>query len=99
MRSATIPSLFLAICLAGCASSKVGNEIDYRTAKGAPSMIYIENFDLGQTVVQSDPGTISGRKRLIDFREQDPAKKLQELSDLLAKSLVEDLNKKNIPAT
>ena len=94
----TLSSLSLAAFLFGCASSEVGNEIDHRAAAGAPSMIYVENFDLGETVVRSDPGTLTGRPRLIRFRGNNPAEELHELSDLLANSLVSDLKKKNLPA-
>ena len=90
--------LSCAVFLLGCASSKVTDEIDHRAAAGAPSMIYVENFDLGETVVKSDPGTLSGRPRLIQFRRENPADELRELSDLLANSLVADLNKKHLPA-
>jgi len=61
-------------------------------------MIYVENFDLGETVVKSDPGTLTGRPRLIHFRREDPAEELHALSDLLANSLVADLNSKHLPA-
>ncbi|HLX27541.1 MAG TPA: DUF4410 domain-containing protein [Casimicrobiaceae bacterium] len=90
--------LALAAFVAGCATSKVTNEIDHRAASAAPSMIYVENFDLGETVVKSDPGTLTGRPRLIQFRRQNPAEELHELSDLLANSLVDDLNRKKLPA-
>jgi hypothetical protein len=98
MRNILLSSLSLAVLLAGCASSNVTNEIAYRDAPGTPSMIYVENFDLGETVVKSDPGTLTGRPRLINFRRADPAEELHELSDLLANSLVDDLHKKNLPA-
>lgn len=99
MRTIVLPSLLcLALFLLGCASSKVTNETDYRAAPGAPSMIYVENFDLGETVVKSDPGTLTGRPRLINLRRGNPAEELHALSDLLANSLVEDLNGKNLRA-
>ena len=98
MRTLLFSSLSLAVLLAGCASSKVTGEIDYRAASAVPSTIYVENFDLGETVVKSDPGTLTGRPRLIQFRRQNPAEELHELSDLLASSLVADLNRKNLSA-
>ena len=98
MRTMLFPSLSLALFLFGCASAKVTDQIDYRAADGAPSTIYVENFDLGETVVKSDPGTLTGRPRLIHFRRENPAEELHELSDLLAISLVADLKKKNLPA-
>jgi hypothetical protein len=90
--------LALAAFVAGCATSNVTQEVDHRAVSSAPSMIYVENFDLGETVVKSDPGTLTGRPRLINFRRQNPAEELHELSDLLASSLVDDLNRKNLPA-
>ena len=98
MRTTLLSSLSLAVFLFGCAGSKVSNEIDYRATPRAPSMIYVENFDLGETVVKTDPGTLTGRPRLIRFRGNNPAAELHELSDLLADSLVADLHKKNLPA-
>jgi hypothetical protein len=93
--------LAAAIAITGCGTTKVSNESKADAAPrapGAPSMIYVTNFDLGAATVKSDPGTLTGRPRLIHFGETDPAKKLEELSDLLAKSLVEDLNKQGLPA-
>src|SRR5438128_2888798 len=87
-----------AMAVIGCAGTKVSNESKADLAPGAPSMIYVNNFDLGATTVQADPHTFAGRPRLIHFGDTDPAKKLEELSDLLAKSLVDDLNKKHLPA-
>jgi hypothetical protein len=98
MRTILFSSLSLAVLLAGCASSRITDEIDHRAASGAPSMIYVENFDLGETVVKSDPGTLTGRPRLIQFRRQNPAEELHALSDLLANSLVADLHRKNLSA-
>jgi hypothetical protein len=98
MRAILFSSLSVAVFLVGCASSKVTDEIDYRAAPGAPSTIYVANFDLGETVVKSDPGTLTGRPRLLHFRQENPAQELHELSDLLANSLVADLKKKNLPA-
>jgi hypothetical protein len=97
-RAVLIAFLATAVAVAGCASTKVSNESKGDPAPGARPMIYVNNFDLGAATVKTDPGTITGRPRLIHFGESDPAKKLEELSDLLAKSLVEDLNKKHLPA-
>jgi hypothetical protein len=97
-RASWFALLTAVIAVMGCASAKVSNESKSDPAPGAPPMIYVNNFDLGAATVKTDPGTITGRPRLIHFDETDPAKKLEELSDLLAKSLVEDLNKKHLPA-
>ncbi|PYL48271.1 MAG: hypothetical protein DMF40_05515 [Verrucomicrobia bacterium] len=45
---------------------------------------------IGAAKVKTDPGSLSGRQRLIYLNATDPAAKLDELSDLLAKSLVDD---------
>ncbi len=97
-RSSSFALLTFLAAVVGCASAKVSNESITDPAPGAPSMIYVRNFDLGAATVKADPGTFTGRPRLIHFGETDPAKKLQELSDLLANTLVEDLHKKHLPA-
>jgi hypothetical protein len=96
-----LPSLaivVLASAVLGCGSATVSNETANDSVSGAPSMIYVHNFDLGAATVKSDPGTLTGRPRLIHFGQTDPATKLEELSDLMAKSIVEDLHRKNLPA-
>jgi hypothetical protein len=45
---------------------------------------------IGAAKVKTDPGSPSGRQRLIYPSATDPAAKLDELSELLAKSLVDD---------
>src|SRR5262249_25158969 len=86
-RATLLVLLTAAMVTAGCAATNPGND----PPPGAPPMIYVENFDLGAATVKADPHTLTGRRRVIDFGDSDPAQKLQELSDLLAKSLVEDL--------
>ena len=39
---------------------------------------------IGAAKVKTDPGSLSGRQRLIYLNATDPAAKLDELSDLLA---------------
>jgi hypothetical protein len=84
--------------VAGCAGTEIGNESKAGAVTGGPSVIYVENFDLGAATLKADPGTLSGRPRLLHLGQADPAKKLEELSDLLATSLVGDLQKKGLPA-
>ena len=98
MRTILFASLSVAVFVAGCATSNVTDEVAHRAAPGAPATIYVENFDLGQTVVKNDPGTLTGRPRLIRFTRDDPEAELRKLSDVLANSLVADLRRKNLPA-
>ena len=49
-----------------------------------------ETCCIGAAKVKTDPGSLSGRQQLICLSATDPAAKLDELSDLLAKSLVDD---------
>src|SRR5262245_50481276 len=97
---ATLPALLAAAAIVtGCAGTKVSNVSTVSPAPGAPSMIYVTNFDLGAATLKEDPHTLTGRPRLMNFGDTDPAKKLEDLSDQLAKSLVEDLRAKRLPAT
>jgi hypothetical protein len=61
-------------------------------------MIYIADFDLGAATIKTDPGTLTGRPRLIHFARKDPAQELQHLATLLEQTLATDLNEKHLPA-
>jgi uncharacterized protein DUF4410 len=90
--------LAAAVTIMGCAGKNASDESRADPSRATPPMIYVHNFDLGAATLKADPHTISGRPRLIDFGATDPVKKLEDLSDLLARSLVEDLHKKNLLA-
>jgi hypothetical protein len=88
-----------AALVVGCNSAKVSNE--NRTtavAPARPTVIYVGTFDLGATKLQSDPGTITGRPRLLRLPQEDPVEKIQRLEELLANQLVNDLNSAGLPA-
>ena len=69
------------------------------SAGGArPPMIYVEKFDLGAAQIQSDPGTLTGRPRLLNFRQKDPAQELDRLANLLSDEVMHDLNQQKINA-
>jgi hypothetical protein len=87
------------LALMGCAHPHVTDEGGSHEVSGAPRMIYIRNFDIGATTLKQDPGTITGRPRLLNFRDKDPATELERLSDLMANTIVDDLKKANLRAT
>jgi Domain of unknown function (DUF4410) len=87
-----------AALLVSCATAKVSNEKKSTVAITAPDVVYVGAFDLTDTPVQSDPGTLTGRPRLLQIRQQDPNEDLKKLSDLLAADIIDDLNRANIPA-
>ena len=82
----------------GCASAQVSNETVSGPAGASPHTIFVEAFDLGQATVKSDPGTLTGRPRLLNFRKQDPTEELEKMSDLLAQDIVANLRKAKLPA-
>lgn len=85
--------------LTGCARATVSNKTSNATPAHGPAMVYVGKFELGAAQVKSDPGTLTGRPRLFNFRQKDPAQELERLSDLLSNEIVEDLNKSDINAT
>ena len=50
-------------------------------APTAPAMIYVKNFDFGVAKVTTNPGSLSGRQRLIYLSATDPAEKLPQLPE------------------
>jgi hypothetical protein len=105
---ASVPGSLLAFALlvaglsviAGCASAKVSTETKSSAADraAAPPVVYVHDFDLGAATVKSDPGTLTGRPRLLRLTQPDPAAELERLSDLLARTIVDDLQKADVPA-
>ncbi len=89
---------FSAALIAGCATAKVSNENKSTSAVMAPDVVYVSAFDLTDTAVQSDPGTLTGRPRLVQIRQQDSNEDLKKLGDLLTADIVDDLNQSNISA-
>jgi hypothetical protein len=96
-RALQICCVLLATVL-GCASAKTSNEKQSNLPPGAPSMIYVQNFELGAATLKADPGTISGRPRLIQFGKKDPATEIDKIGDELEKEIVANLQKAKIPA-
>jgi hypothetical protein len=91
--------LAAAISLGGCASAKVSNETKSTpVAVTPPDKIYISTFDLSTTTITSDPGTLTGRPRLIRLRQNDPTETLRKLADQLTDDLAADLNDADLPA-
>ena len=88
---------FATLYLAGCAH-RASDEVASNEVNGAARTIYVRNFDVGATTLKQDPGTITGRPRLLDFRDKDPAQELEHLSDLMAGIIVDDLTKSNLRA-
>ncbi len=84
--------------IGGCASTKVSDTTVSAAPPGAPTMIYVADFDLGAATIKEDPGTLTGRHRLIHFGDRNPADELERLANLLEDTLVADLKKKDIPA-
>jgi hypothetical protein len=99
IRIVTFSTLGIAAAfLAGCATAKVTDETPPIVAPAPPDVVYVGTFDLGASTVQTDPGTLTGRPRLINFRLKDPTEELQELGDLLSDEIAIDLNKAGLPA-
>lgn len=84
--------------LGGCASTKVSDIHTSASAASGPVMIYVANFELGAATIKADPGTLTGRPRLIHFGDKDPVQTLQRLSTLLEDTLVADLQQKHLSA-
>jgi hypothetical protein len=84
--------------LYGCAGTSVTDSTTAAIPSARPPMVYVSNFDLGAATIKSDPGTLTGRRRLIHFGDKNPADELQRLSTLLENTLVADLKKKNFAA-
>jgi hypothetical protein len=100
LRAILLPLLgaVAAAIVAGC-SAKVHDETSAVLAAPAPDMVYIGTFDLGAAAVQQDPGTLTGRPRLLQiWPEETPVEELQHLGDLLVDDLANDLNDKGMPA-
>jgi len=97
-RLAAVTCVVATSALVGCAHPKVTDVRGTHTIDGAPPMIFVRNFEIGATVLKKDPGTLTGRPRLVDFRENDPAAELEKLSDMMAEIIVDDLKKANLPA-
>jgi hypothetical protein len=97
-RFLSLPILCIAALLAGCATAKVTDETPPTVAPAPPSVVYIGTFDLGATAVQTDPGTLTGRPRLLQFSHEDPAQELKDLGNLLADEITKDLNDASLPA-
>ena len=91
-------AILVVAVLVGCAGTKVTDATAPSRTNGAPSMIYVGEFDLGAAKVKSDPGTLTGRPRLLHFGERSPTEEIHRLSELLAKTLVEDLKKEGFAA-
>ena len=92
-RMIALLSLFGAV-VEGCASATVNNQTQTIDPVKAPGIVYVGSFDLGSAAIQSDPGTLTGRPRLLSiFHNQDPAEVLRKLEELLASDIVRDLNK------
>ena len=86
---------------AGCGGAAVHNEA--RGAAGAGSgaeVVYVGDFDLGAATLKSDPGTLTGRPRLLPGLrgEQDPAAQAAKLQEDLASDLVSDLRNAGLGA-
>jgi hypothetical protein len=86
------------LALIGCAHPQVTEVGGSGEVSGAPRTIYIRNFDVGAAALKQDPGTLTGRPRLLNFKDKDPATELERLSDLMARIIVDDLTKANIRA-
>jgi hypothetical protein len=84
----------------GCSHAKISDEKESADAKvvAPPSMIYVRNFDLGAAKVQSDPGSIASRPRLVQLGHSDAYKELVKLGDELEQAIVDDLKKKGLAA-
>ncbi len=95
--------LFVALVLAGCASAKVVQlEQEPKAPLTAPSVVYVEDFDLGSTRLQSDPGLLARisdrRPHLFDREPSDPVQKLKFLSNRLSEQLVKQLDTEGFAA-
>jgi hypothetical protein len=84
--------------VAGCGSAKVSNETQSAVAAARPDVVYVGTVDLGAATVRSDPGTLTGRPRLLRLRNEDPAAELEKLQELLANELVNDLTRAGLSA-
>jgi hypothetical protein len=87
---------------AGCGGASVHNES--QNPQGASpvstNLVYVGNFDLGAVTLKSDPGTLTGRPRLLPALRgnQDPAEQVAKLQELLASDIVRDLQRAGIAA-
>jgi hypothetical protein len=99
----------LCLLLFNCTSAKISAEHDIDAgATIMPRMIYVMDFELDATDIQSDAGLLkfqrerSGplRERLSELRgHKDPAVRSKELVDLMSESLLEELGKRNLNAS
>ena len=105
LSSLLIAALTAAAALSGCARTSVTNRSTSPTPVAAtvPDVVYVMPFDLGAAAVKSDPRTLTGRPRLLNFRKQDPTDELENLGELLTSDLISDLrsagfNAQRLPA-
>jgi hypothetical protein len=93
----SILCLVAILCLVGC-THQSAEEAASHDANAAARTIYVRNFDVGAATLKQDPGTITGRPRLLNFKDKDPATELEHLSDMMAGIIVDDLTKANLRA-
>jgi hypothetical protein len=101
MRASTVSQFVLCICATifiGCGSAKITEEDAPTQTVAPPDIVYVGNFDFGATLVKSDPGTLTGRPRLLEMPKEDETEKLQRFGDLMSNTIMEDLIKGGLPA-
>ena len=92
---------------AGCKSATVTHEKDYAgTNVTRPEIIYVADFALGAETIHHEPGLVADRplmpgrvRGLLSGASDSPEARAHELVDLMANSLVKDLNKAGFRAT
>jgi hypothetical protein len=107
MRIALRSGFFSGLCVlmmisSGCGNAKVSNETSMGAPTTKPQTVYVGNFDLGEALIQTDPGTLTGRPRFLSLSvlhgNEDPAQQIAALQELLESDIVKDLNEAGMPA-
>jgi hypothetical protein len=100
---------YLCLLLFSCTGAKISAEHDISAGPvSLPKMVYVMDFELNATDIHSDAGLLNSQREhsgplraaLSELRHQkDPAVRSKELVDLMSKSLLEELSKRNLNAS
>lgn len=92
--------LAVGILLAGCRSAKVTSEQHFGSPSRQPvSIVYVADFELGAKGVQSEKGVLSeipvvgGGADKVLYGQKSPAVRARELTELMSRSLIKDIER------
>jgi hypothetical protein len=97
----------LCLVLFGCGSAKISAEHDMGVGPASPpKMVYVMDFELNASDIHSGAGLLSSqhegplRTALSELRgHENPAARSKELVELMSKSLLKELRKRNLTAS